>query len=481
MHDHELQNQLQRLCDEPDFQVLRARLERFDPFKVLKVERFELRHTTTLAWLLDPHQTHGLGDSFLRAFLHDIRDADGQAILGAGQALAGQVAVQPELRLSGGQLHAPVTDDTGGAASAARTTGELDVLVESETWAVAIEAKIDSKEGQWQLRDYGHSLKARFGERKRLAMLYLTVQPETDAIEDNPDWTGIQWGGHAATALRSALESHYGSDPQQALASCPADARALCEFLHGYLELLERLGDTLHGVADTVQKLADRYYGALGALKKALRQCEDEGQPVLPWATQPSWSGRYWANRQLLDILAGRMRSPEAGFAAAVVERVFAPAAMPLNRFGAGINSATVRFVPQQWMDWQVGQDGRRAPLHTLMHYHVAFRNTPKDIEIKLLLPRSPDHDLQVRLVERLLTLQKARGTAFLQPKAPYLGDFLEPAGKSLKLYTESLGWRLDGTDLVLVDGADDMIAAFWRAVTEHTALLQKILSTEAR
>ena len=481
MHDNELQTQLQRLCDEPDFQVLRARLKRFDPFKVLKVERFELRHTTTLAWLLDPHQTHGLGDSFLRAFLHDIRDADGQAILGAGQALAGQVAVQPELRLSGGQLHAPVTDDSGGAATAARTSGELDVLVESETWAVAIEAKIDSKEGQWQLRDYSQYLKARFGERKRLAMLYLTVQPESDAIEDNPDWTGIQWGGHAATALRSALQSRYGSDPQQALASCPADTRALCEFLHGYLELLERLGDTLHGVADMVQALADRYYGALGALKKALRQCEDEGRPVLPWSTEPAWSRRYWAERQLFDILVGRMRSPEAGFAASVVARVFAPAAMPLNRFGAGVNSATVRFVPQQWTDWQVGQEGRRVPLHTLMHYHVAFRNAQKDIEIKLLLPRSLEHDLQVRLVEQLLTLQKARGSASLQPKAPYLGDFLEPAGRTLKLYTDSLGWRLDGTDLVLVDGADEKIAEFWRAVAEHTALLEKILSTDAR
>ncbi|WP_187271566.1 PD-(D/E)XK nuclease family protein [Massilia arenae] len=481
MHDSALQNQLQLLCDEPDFQILRARLNRFDPFKALKVERYELRHTTTLAWLLDPQQTHGLGDSFLRAFLHDIRDAAGQAMLGAGQPLIGHVAVQPELRLSGGQLHAPVTDDTGGAVAAARMTGELDVLIESETWAVAIEAKIDSREGQWQLRDYGQYLKARFGGRKRLALLYLTVQPETDVIEENPDWTGIQWGGHAVTALRSSLKSHYGSDPQQALASCPADARALCEFLHGYLDLLDRLGDTLHGVADTVQKLADRYYGALGALKKALRQCEDEGLPVLPWSTQPSWSGRYWADRQLFDILVGRMRSPEAGFAAAVVERVFAPAAMPLNRFGSGINSATVRFVPQQWMDWQVGQDDRRAPLHTLMHYHVAFRNVQRDIEIKLLLPRSLDHDLQVRLVEQLLTLEKARGSASLQPKAPYLGDFLEPTGKSLKLYTDSLAWRLDGTDLALVDGADDRIAAFWHAVAEHTALLEKILSTDAR
>ena len=41
--------------------ALRARWKAFNPFRVLKAEKRELRHTTTLAWLLDPRENHGLG------------------------------------------------------------------------------------------------------------------------------------------------------------------------------------------------------------------------------------------------------------------------------------------------------------------------------------------------------------------------------------------------------------------------------------
>jgi hypothetical protein len=85
-------------------------------------------------------------------------------------------------------------DDQDATEKTARRTGELDLLIESETWAVAIEAKIDSREGQAQLHDYSRYLAERFRGKKRLYQLYLTVEPEADVIEENPDWTGIQWG-----------------------------------------------------------------------------------------------------------------------------------------------------------------------------------------------------------------------------------------------------------------------------------------------
>lgn len=488
MQETDLQANLRRLFDESAFQELRGKLRQFDPFKVLKVERYELRHTTTLAWLLDPQQTHGLGDSFLRHFLRETCGAGAglSALVEPGQALAGQVAVQAELRLSGGKLHSAVTDDgaddANSAAPAARKTGELDVLIESEHWAVAIEAKIDSREGQAQLLDYSGYLTQRFDGRKQLRLLYLTVQQESEVIDENPGWTGIQWGEQVARALRAALEQKYEAAPEQALQNCPAEGRALGEFLHRYLHLLERLDDTRRGDAALVQPLADQYYDTLAALKEDLRQREDAGSPILPWSAQPCWAKDYWEHRQLLDTLMGRMRSPEAGFAAAVLERLGASRNMALQRLDAeGGNRATFRFVPERWMHWQVAKDGREAALHTLMFYHVAFRGAYQDIEIKLLLPKVGDHDLQVRLVEQLLAQQQARGTASLKPSSAHLSVFLESTGSSLKLYSDKLGWRVDGGNRALREGADEKIQAFWQAVAEHTALLEKVLARPAR
>lgn len=44
-------------------------LAQVDIFQVLGVGSSELHHSRFLAWLLDPHQTHGLGDYFLKSFL----------------------------------------------------------------------------------------------------------------------------------------------------------------------------------------------------------------------------------------------------------------------------------------------------------------------------------------------------------------------------------------------------------------------------
>lgn len=486
MHETDLQQNLQLLCDEPDFQALDANLRHFDPFKVLKVERYELRHTTTLAWLLDPEQTHGLGDRFLHSFLQATCGGSNEArpLVRPGQLLTGKIAVQAELRLSGGQLHSPVVDDnfeeTACDVPAVRKTGELDVLVESASWAVAIEAKIDSREGEAQLLDYSRYLVPRFEGRKDLRLLYLTVHPETDVIDENPGWTSISWGGHVANALRSALHERYQAAPDQALINCPSDARALCEFLHRYLGLLERLGGTLHTDAGMLQPLADRYYQSLSALKGQLHQCESAGSPILPWSTSPSWAKRYWDHRQLFDILIRRMRSPEAGFATAVLERLDASRNMPLHRLDTeGGGRATFRFVPEQWMSWQFVKDGHPVPLHTLMFYHVAFRAAHHDIEIKLLMPRIGNHDVQVRLLELLLTHQQARGTATLKPSSAHLGVFLESTGSSLKLYSDKLAWHVDGGERMLRDGADEKIGTFWQAVAEHTFLIEKILAAE--
>jgi PD-(D/E)XK nuclease superfamily len=51
---------------------LETRFAHFNVFEVLNVERRELNHSNFLSFLLDPYESHGLRDLFLRRFLQDV-------------------------------------------------------------------------------------------------------------------------------------------------------------------------------------------------------------------------------------------------------------------------------------------------------------------------------------------------------------------------------------------------------------------------
>src|SRR5688572_3748225 len=59
-----------------ELQKIEAYLNRFNPIKVMKMVGMEIRHSAILAWLLNPKETHGLGDHFLRAFLSEAIKGD---------------------------------------------------------------------------------------------------------------------------------------------------------------------------------------------------------------------------------------------------------------------------------------------------------------------------------------------------------------------------------------------------------------------
>ena len=44
----------------------------FSPFKVLKLESHEIRHSNVLAWLFNPNESHNLGTKFLEQFLYAV-------------------------------------------------------------------------------------------------------------------------------------------------------------------------------------------------------------------------------------------------------------------------------------------------------------------------------------------------------------------------------------------------------------------------
>jgi len=56
------------ICKNTELQELEKRFEKFNIFDCLKLSNNEIRHSNFLGWLLDPKETHGLGDFFLKEF-----------------------------------------------------------------------------------------------------------------------------------------------------------------------------------------------------------------------------------------------------------------------------------------------------------------------------------------------------------------------------------------------------------------------------
>ena len=60
------------ICNNKELQQLEKMFEKFNIFDCLKLSRQEIRHSNFLAWLLDPNETHGMNDYFLKEFLKEV-------------------------------------------------------------------------------------------------------------------------------------------------------------------------------------------------------------------------------------------------------------------------------------------------------------------------------------------------------------------------------------------------------------------------
>ena len=72
MNTKETQDLLEAFICDKDLKELEQMFGKFNIFDCLKLTRTEIRHSNFLAWLLDPNETHGLKDYFLKEFLKHI-------------------------------------------------------------------------------------------------------------------------------------------------------------------------------------------------------------------------------------------------------------------------------------------------------------------------------------------------------------------------------------------------------------------------
>jgi hypothetical protein len=116
-------------ADAVSLDALERRLSEFNLFEAIGMVDQEIRHSTFLAFLLDPIGSHGLGDTFLKRILREVCAAD-------------SIATLDELDLSETQV--------------AREWRNIDILVVNQThrFAIAIENKVYAGEHSDQLNRY---------------------------------------------------------------------------------------------------------------------------------------------------------------------------------------------------------------------------------------------------------------------------------------------------------------------------------------
>jgi hypothetical protein len=216
---------------------LSSLLNRFNPIKVMGMERMEIRHSAILAWLLNPSENHHLGDCVLRAFI--------------SEALKGQTATA----ISALDV---LTADLSNAM-VYREWRNIDILIAEPDlrWIFIIENKTDSAQHSDQLERYIDTTYENLN-------LLMEAMPADKPNELHPKVQGI----YLTLNFEHPHNSHYvpvdHGVVKDVLSPIVADkqerlSRPVFNFINYYLEVLEEMTDNARS-NNEMEKLAKKLY-----------------------------------------------------------------------------------------------------------------------------------------------------------------------------------------------------------------------------
>jgi len=240
------------LVDNQELEALTARLETFNLFRVLRIEKAEIRHSNVLAWLFDPSATHGLGSNFLRRFLS-------RTLLAQELPEDAPTPAEVELMdLTGVEVH--------------REWNHIDILVRDRdnNWCMLIENKIGSSESKGQLERYLRIVETEWPGIRIMPML-LTVEGD----EPSEQAKGLGYVSVSHTEVLDVAEQII----DQHRARIPADAAV---FLNHYLDVLRRITMQDEEVVKLCKAIYRKHREAIdliteyGTASGVLDTCEEE-------------------------------------------------------------------------------------------------------------------------------------------------------------------------------------------------------------
>lgn len=182
---------LTSFTDDPALILLKHLVSGFNIFEAIGATNNELRHSSLLAFLLDPQQSHGLGDGFPRAFL---------------KAVSRTIELE-EHAWAATRLERLNTNDL----LVSREFSDIDILLSSRSSRIVIvvENKIRSREHSNQLERYMQIASKVFPDHDRIG-LYLTpygVPPSSAA------YVAVDYGLVANTVESFIAPESSTSDP----------------------------------------------------------------------------------------------------------------------------------------------------------------------------------------------------------------------------------------------------------------------------
>lgn len=177
---------LSELIKSPDLEKLQLMLAKPNFFEILHVANLEIRHSNFLAWILNPKETHNLGDVFARWFFKEIfSDA--------------KVAELDEFQVDG--------LDTS-SIRIHREYRNIDLLIELKDIVVVIENKIWSREHSQQLKRYAEIVETDF-QKSQSAFVFLTPYNEAP-IDEGDQETYVTFDYASIVKLLEQIVELYG-------------------------------------------------------------------------------------------------------------------------------------------------------------------------------------------------------------------------------------------------------------------------------
>ncbi|MCH5313863.1 MAG: PD-(D/E)XK nuclease family protein, partial [Helicobacter sp.] len=158
---------LEELLLDEDFITLTSKTGRLNVFNALQLQNQEIRHSSFLAWFLNPNESHKLGDAFLKELL---------------QIVLKEYSKNPEITTI--KLFDIILNDFNDAkVEREKRTDEsrrIDIFIESKSndFVCVIENKVWTEDTNNQLEHYQAYIDSK--NYKHKLFIYLTPDPSND-------------------------------------------------------------------------------------------------------------------------------------------------------------------------------------------------------------------------------------------------------------------------------------------------------------
>lgn len=251
----------------PQLHELEAYLNRFNPIRIMRMEGMELRHSNILAWLLDPLETHGLGDRFLKSFL--------------SEALRGESA-------KGRPTALEITQADLQDIEVRREWQHIDIFLLSRrnNWAFIVENKFHAAQHKGQLSKYIDKVRSAFEpEEGKLDIrgVFLTLHDEEP---EEPSYASIGYDA-VCDLLARAMQTEGQSLGKEVQV-----------FLSHYIEIIKEAA----GMSEERQRFEQLARSLYRQHRKALDFIIEHGSSTNFSLALDDAFGEGWEKREIIEV-----------------------------------------------------------------------------------------------------------------------------------------------------------------------------------